>query len=202
MVKKTTPLKIASTARKSRGPSRHVTDKVLNATIAVLVESGSAGLKVETIAERSGVHKTTLYRRWGDAQGLLKAAIASVDMEEFTVVDTGSLQSDINCLAQSFAAHFQKPMIIAINRLIAGSRGSDQQLATWMDEYWQSRHKLYLSAIEPAIKRGEVPHPERFALAIEMLVGPMLLRTIMTEQNLDALFVKQLAYSAYQYLSS
>ena len=187
--------------RKPRGPSQHVTDKVMQATLSVLVECGSAGLKIETIAERSGIHKTTLYRRWGDVHTLVKEAIASVDMEKFAVADTGTLQGDIDSLAINFAEHFQKPAIIAINRLIAGSRGSDHQLAAWMDEYWQSRHRLYQKAIEPAIKRGEILHPERFSMAIEMLVGPMLLRTILTDQVLDSSFVHQLAVSAYQYLS-
>lgn len=201
-VEKASELESAVPSRRARGPSQHVTDKVMQATLAVLIESGSDGLKIERIAERSGIHKTTIYRRWGDVRGLVKAAIAAVDMEAIALADTGTLKGDIYGLARSFAEHFQKPAIIAINRLIAGSRDSDHQLTAWMDEYWQSRHTLYRKAIEAAINRGEISYPERFTMVIEMLVGPMLLRTIMTEQRLDSVFVDQLALSAYQYLSS
>lgn len=187
--------------RKPRGPSQLVTDKVLTATFELLVESGGAALKIEAIAERSGVHKTTLYRRWGGVRELVKDAIASVDMAEFSIDETASLKEDLASLAASFSEHFQKPKIIAINRLIAGSRGSDKQLADWMDDYWQGRHLLYRGAIDRAIARGESVYADRFALAIEMMVGPMLLRTIMTDEPLDEVLLKQLIESAYRCLT-
>ncbi len=47
---------------------------VLDATIAELSEVGYAALRIESVAERAGVNKTTIYRRWGDKAGLVATA--------------------------------------------------------------------------------------------------------------------------------
>ena len=49
---------------------------VLAATLAELTENGYAALTVDNVARRSGVHKTTIYRRWKDREGLVADAVA------------------------------------------------------------------------------------------------------------------------------
>jgi DNA invertase Pin-like site-specific DNA recombinase len=41
-----------------------VREAVLGAAFAELDEHGYAGFSIEAVARRSGVHKTTIYRRW------------------------------------------------------------------------------------------------------------------------------------------
>ncbi len=43
----------------------HTRAAVFDATLAELVSEGYARTSVKAIATRSGVHKTTIYRRWG-----------------------------------------------------------------------------------------------------------------------------------------
>ena len=57
-----------------RGPK--VRAAVLAATLAELTENGYAALTVDSVARRSGVHKTTIYRRWKDREGLVADAVA------------------------------------------------------------------------------------------------------------------------------
>ena len=187
--------------RRPRGPSTRVTTDVLQATLALLVEGDHTRLTIDAIAERSGVHKTTLYRRWGGVSELVKAAIASVDMGELMFEDTGSLASDILSLSHRFAEHFQNPEIMAINRLIVSNRRSDNPLAQWMDEYWAGRHKLYHRIVDHAMGRGEVVNADRFPVAVEMIVGPMVLRTMMTGTAIDEELIQQLARSAFQFIT-
>ncbi|MCB1696290.1 MAG: TetR/AcrR family transcriptional regulator [Halioglobus sp.] len=174
---------------------------MLQATLALLVEGDHTRLTIDAIAERSGVHKTTLYRRWGSVSELVKAAIASVDMGELMFEDTGSLASDILSLSLRFAEHFQDPEIMAINRLIVSNRRSDNLLAQWMDEYWAGRHKLYHRIVGRAMARGEVVNADRFPVAVEMIVGPMVLRTMMTGTAIDEELIQQLARSAFQFMT-
>jgi AcrR family transcriptional regulator len=189
------PAKVApSRPGRPRGTSQRVNDDVLQATLALLLEGGS--LKIEAIAERSGVHKTTLYRRWGNIDELVKAAIASVDMGELEFEDTGSLAGDVLMACRRFAMHFQKPEIISINRFIAGNRSSDNQLGQLMDDYWAGRHQLYRQMIDRAEARGEPVKPEQFSLAIEIIVGPMLLRSMMTDTVIDEALIQQISHSA------
>src|SRR5262245_2621246 len=49
---------------RGRRRSEHVGQAVLEATRALIVESGYSGATIEAISARSGVAKTSIYRRW------------------------------------------------------------------------------------------------------------------------------------------
>ncbi|MFD8532108.1 helix-turn-helix domain-containing protein [Streptosporangium canum] len=44
--------------------------QALNAVRSELGEHGYDGLTVDAVAARAGVHRATVYRRWGDVGGL------------------------------------------------------------------------------------------------------------------------------------
>lgn len=50
--------------------------RVLAAASGLLLERGLAGLEVDQVAERSGVGRSTVYRRFDDRNGLLTATVA------------------------------------------------------------------------------------------------------------------------------
>src|SRR5262245_19167911 len=66
-------------ARKPRlgGRSARVREAVLAAAFAELDEHGYRGFNIESVARRSGVHKTTIYRRWPTREALLVYALDS-----------------------------------------------------------------------------------------------------------------------------
>ncbi|MEV4187288.1 helix-turn-helix domain-containing protein, partial [Streptosporangium canum] len=45
--------------------------QVLDTVLAELGEHGYDGLTMDAVAARAGVHRATVYRRWGDVGGLL-----------------------------------------------------------------------------------------------------------------------------------
>lgn len=186
--------------RRGRGPSTRVTEQAFAATFKLLQQSGFSSLSMEAIADSAGVNKTTLYRRWGSLNSLLKEAIASQDIGKPDMADTGSLQSDIRELANQFAFYFCKPEIIAIIRLIASSR--DHSLEELMNEYWLERADLFTALIERASARGETVRAHRFQMAIEIMVGPMLLRLLMTHQPIDSDLLDTTSNLAYQLLTT
>ena len=53
------------------GRTARVAESVFAAAIAELAERDFADISIESIAERAGVHKTTVYRRWGSTPGLV-----------------------------------------------------------------------------------------------------------------------------------
>ena len=67
-----------SSAKRGRGrPRREGADEeILAVARAVLDERGYRDLSVDEIAERAGVAKTTVYRRWPSKGALVAAAIA------------------------------------------------------------------------------------------------------------------------------
>lgn len=77
---------------------------VLAATLAELATTGYAGLTVEGVAQRAGVHKTTVYRNWKDAPSLVVDALTSHFATDIPIPDTGSVAGDLRALAQALVA--------------------------------------------------------------------------------------------------
>ncbi len=170
---------------KTRGPSQRVTQQLLQATLGILEREGVDGLKMELVAERAGVHKTTLYRRYGDINELVKAVIEAVDMSVASLPDTGSLRGDVRAMVESFTRHFSEPGVLAIIRWVVRHRPSDSALVAWIDAYWLDHSRVYQVVFDRAEARGEPVQRERFMLAMELIVGPMLLRQLVTGLKLD-----------------
>lgn len=57
-------------------PSDDVETRILRHAGRLLVAGGLEGFEVDAVAERSGVGRSTLYRRFGDRNGLLVATLA------------------------------------------------------------------------------------------------------------------------------
>lgn len=68
-----------ATENRGRGrPRREGADEtILDAARALLDEAGYAAFNVDVIAERTGIAKTTIYRRWPTKGALVAAAIDS-----------------------------------------------------------------------------------------------------------------------------
>lgn len=70
--------------KKGRGrPRREGADEeILAVTLEMLREKGYRELTVDAVAERAGVAKTTVYRRWPSKGDLVAAAIAPLALPE------------------------------------------------------------------------------------------------------------------------
>ncbi len=181
------------------GRSARVRSAVLDATWSLLIEGGAESLSMEKIAERAQVHKTTLYRRWGELGVLVREAIGELENAQVQLPDTGSLRGDLLGLLHSFAEHFESPKGRAINRLIAGSRDRGQ-LGEWIDQYWHEHGGQYRAIIERAVQRGELSGDSGYQRAIEISLGPLLLRSLMTDQAIDDALIQDLADATESYL--
>ena len=76
-------------SRRPGGRTARTRTAVRDAVLTGLAEHGYPALTVEYVAEHSGVHKTTLYRRWGGVEGMVAdavdAALAGADGERDVV---------------------------------------------------------------------------------------------------------------------
>ncbi|HEY4641198.1 MAG TPA: TetR/AcrR family transcriptional regulator [Thermoanaerobaculia bacterium] len=151
-------------------------------TLAVLEEKGYSDLTVDEVAERTKVAKTTIYRRW-PSKGALVAAAMSTKVTPFVAPDTGSLEGDL--LAVASRAH----MILSgdIGRIFAGLIGESQldpDLQEIMLTTTRQRRQVYEGVVKRAIERGEVSSQANAELLIDMVVGAMWNRLLITRAPL------------------
>src|SRR5262245_2839968 len=68
---------------------------ILGAALTELARTGYGALRIEDVAARAGVNKTTVYRRWSTKEDLVRAALLSITNDRFTPPNTGSLRTDL-----------------------------------------------------------------------------------------------------------
>jgi AcrR family transcriptional regulator len=173
-----------------RGPSPRVRAAAIAATLAELAESGYASLSLERVGRRAGVHKTTLYRRWGSREELVLEAMLERAADHISVPDTGSLRDDLLELARTAAANAASPEVAAMARAVAAESPHDSRLAAANRRFWAERLELDGVIVERAIARGEVPAGTDPRQVIEAVLGPIHLRLLLTGEPVDRAFLE------------
>jgi AcrR family transcriptional regulator len=178
--------------RRPGGRSAAVRARVLAAVGELLVERGADGLSVDAVAERAGVHRTSVYRRWQDVGGLLADSFGTDD--GWTAPDTGTLLGDLIALnREAFAALTADPPIVLA--LIAASFRSAQAAAA-LTGFWQDRYARCAPVVTRAIDRGELPpgtDPHRVLIAA---TAPLYHRIVLLREPVPADLAEQAAQDA------
>jgi AcrR family transcriptional regulator len=178
------------TARRPGGRSARVRAAAIAATLVELAECGYSALSLEDVARRAGVHKTTLYRRWGTREELVLEAMLERASEHVSVRDTGSLRDDLLDLARTAAANAATPEVAAMARAVAAESPRDGRLAAANRRFWAERLALDGVIVERAIERGEVAAETDPNRVIEAVIGPIHLRLLLTGEPIDDSFLE------------
>src|SRR5437867_13225147 len=86
---------MALTDVKSASRSSRTETAILDATRELLAEAGVQGLTVEGVAARSGVAKTTIYRRWRSKDELALAVLLDMVEQVVAVPDVGDTRAEL-----------------------------------------------------------------------------------------------------------
>lgn len=182
-------------SRRTGGRSARVRAAVLEATYTLALEHGLTGFTVADVAERAGVHQTSIYRRWRDRERLLVDAVRSRIDQTAPVPDTGSLDGDVRAFLDGIAAFMRTPEGLLLSRLAVTAGESPALLAT-RTEYWQQMLTSAARMFERASARGEIPTSTDPSAAVEVMVGPLWFRALVTGGDLDDAFVQATVHTA------
>ena len=162
-----------------RPRGRHVTDAVLDATLAELATSGLEGLSVERVAQRAQVHKTTVYRRWPTREALIAAALEGLAVDAAArAPDTGSLRGDLLGLLGPVAAFLGGPEGRAVARA-ALAAPAEAHVAALAARRIEAPRAAIDALVARARSRGEWRDDVPADLVLPTLVGALLHRTLL-----------------------
>jgi AcrR family transcriptional regulator len=180
-----------TTTAPARTPDRRVArsrQAILDATRELLAHDGDVGaLTVEAVAARSGVAKTTIYRRWRDKWQLALDAVMIDMLPRFDVpVDVGDTRKElltfVNSVVKIWAATPYGPAMQALASQIA----TDPALAhVYREQVVQPRHNQLTPVIQRGITRGDLRPDTDIRLIHELLVGPILYRLLLSGAPLN-----------------
>jgi len=134
-----------------------VVEKTLAATLEELSRAGYAALRVEDVAARAEVNKTTVYRRWRTKEDLVKAALISA-LETHVVTnipDTGSVREDLLEYVRSVIAITSSPAGRTVIRMLVAEQPDPEVLAV-ARSIKSSQKAIPLAIVKRAQARGEL----------------------------------------------
>ncbi len=153
---------------------------VLAAAVAELAEHGYADVSVERVAQRAGIAKTTIYRRWGGLNGLLADLMAGYAAQEIAVPDEGDLGSDLRALSRSVVGSIQDPAIGAAFAAIVAAAVQDPAARGMLSRFIAGRTAIMSVVVDRAARRGEVPAGTDAAEVIQTVTAQLFYRLFVT----------------------
>ena len=140
---------------------------ILDATLAVLAESGYDGMTIDMVAARAGAARATVYRRWATKADLVLDAVARLSHDDvgLALPDTGSLRDDMVAMIMPLTGKQEQARIQLMAGLHALAK-SEPRLADAAAEAgigpWIEANR---ALIQRAFDRGEFPAGDVDALA-------------------------------------
>jgi AcrR family transcriptional regulator len=179
---------MVDTNRKPDGRLERSRQAILDATRQLLAEEGGVrALTVEAVAARSGVAKTTIYRRWRDKWELALDAVMIDMLPRFDEpVDVGDTRKElitfIDPIIRFLASRPYGPAMQALVSVIA----SEPELArAYRERVVEPRRVELASVIERGISRGDLRPDTDVQLLHEFLLGPTFYRLLLSGGSLD-----------------
>jgi AcrR family transcriptional regulator len=161
----------SGTATAGRPRSEVAHQAILDATLELLVEVGFSALTVEGVANRAGVGKATIYRRWPSKLPLVVEAFGQ--LPGFEEVDTGDLAGDLKKMLRSYLDVFNSTPLSAVLPSLAGERTHNPELSQLFEPVSKGRRQPLVRAFERALARGEIDASLDLELAADLVVGPI-----------------------------
>ncbi|MFC0110624.1 TetR/AcrR family transcriptional regulator [Kibdelosporangium aridum] len=167
------------------GRGEKVRTAVLAATLTELTEKGYAGLTVDEIARRTGVHKTTIYRRWGDLRTLVLDAMTENATMDIPIPDTGEIEQDLRRLAESFVDWITSTTGRAILAVLLSDAAGLPEIADIPRKLYEDGPRRVAPMIAAAVDRGELPADIDPAGLVKTLLAPIFFDLVITGVAVD-----------------
>jgi AcrR family transcriptional regulator len=126
------------------------------------------------VAQRAGVGKATIYRRWPSKLPLVIEAYGLLpQLEE---VDTGNVVSDLAQMLRDYLELLTSTPLRGVIPSIAGERAHNPELSELFDPIVRARRQPLIAVLRRSVDRGELPAAIDLELAADLLVGPITTR--------------------------
>ena len=158
---------------------------VLGAAREVLAESGFSGLTVEGVAARSGVAKTTIYRRYRSKSDLALGVLLDMVGEVSTQPYRRDTRTELVGLVGRTAELMSTTVLGRVMQGLVPEIAADPELARTYREQVVSRRVADVTAlVERGVARGELRPDLDPELVTDMLLGPLYYRLFLSGESL------------------
>ena len=166
------------------GETARTRKAALDATLAELAVTGYGGLSVDAVALRAGVHKTTLYRRWGSKEHLVVDAVRTFAADSVIAPDTGTVDEDLRLWARSILETITAADSGAVIKAIVGGAIEAVEVRNLLADFYTTRLTAIVPVVERGIERGQLPDATDASEVIRQVSAPLYYRLLLTTEPL------------------
>lgn len=168
-----------------------IVQRVLEAAIHELAQVGYQGFRIEEVAARAEVNKTTVYRRWPTKSELVRDALATASDNMRVVPNTGSLRSDLLAVGRGFAAQAADPLGQSIVRMLT-AEGAAPEVIDIVRSLRDRAESAPRTMIANALARGELAPGADHMVLLYALIGALHHRIFFMNEEADEAFLTAL----------
>jgi AcrR family transcriptional regulator len=174
--------------RRGRGRPRapEASEAIINATISLLAEGGVEAVTSEAIADRAGVGRPSIYRRWPSIGELIREVMTIAGAREVPVPDTGSLRSDLTRALNDLIGAVTEPLGRASVALIAYATTHPDTAHQGVSPQ-ENRRRATRQIVERAVERGEVPASIGADLLLDLISAPVWMTVLIWQRPVSSI---------------
>lgn len=169
------------------GRTADVTARVHQAIVDLIVHGGVQACTFSAVAERAGIERSTLYRRFPDRWEAIIDAFMAIGQATIVPDDTGTFAGDLRSLLAKVASTLESPLGSAIVAAAAEMRRGRPSDVT--RTYFDRRMGQLESMFDRAIERGELRSEVDRELLFTSASGPLFFRAFIASRSLDDAFI-------------
>jgi AcrR family transcriptional regulator len=180
---------------RGRPRSAEADTAIVAATLELLAERGFQSTTMDSIADRAGVAKNTIYRRWAAKEELLAEALDNLVGPPVEVDDRAGVEEFLREHSRDTVRALSDPLVRRILPDLVGELHRNRAFAVaFADRLVRPRRAAFVDGLRRAVERGELGLDVDVELVADLLVGPPFARVLlplgvpaMTEEDADAL---------------
>jgi AcrR family transcriptional regulator len=182
----------AGAPKRGRPRSEKARVAILESAAELLLERGLSAVSMDTVAERAGVSKATIYRWWPTKETLaLDALFNEWAAATPATRDTGSLRGDLLALMRPWARLAgSRPYGRVIAALITEAQTNPEFAVEYQSRFVEPRRDQTREVLRRSVERGEIPADTKIEVAIDLLYGPLYHRLLHGHAKLSDRFVR------------
>jgi AcrR family transcriptional regulator len=178
-----------ATGGRPRDPA--TSKSILEAALALGSEIGFDALTVEGIAERAGVGKATIYRRWPNAFAIVTDAFLAEIMRAAPIQQCATARASFTASMCSLARLYRGRHGKMMRALVGRAQGDEQLMHILATRWVEPRRKIARALIRLGIENGELRPGLDPDVVLDALYGPFYHRLLVpyAQSNISEKFV-------------
>jgi TetR/AcrR family transcriptional regulator of autoinduction and epiphytic fitness len=158
---------------------------VRQAALSELGEVGYGAFTIESVAARSGVAKSTIYRHWPGRLALIADALETLNQQPVPEAGHGGPRDRITQLLSHLAAAFVDSDLSACIPALIDAAERDPDVRRFLHGYNARRRKALVDGIAEGCANGDLRADLDPELTATALAGAIVYRRVMTDQPFD-----------------